>query len=658
MSADLAVGAQTPGPGGQGRWRRLFRGSGLIGTLGILLLLSVAAFAPLIAPYDPNAHNIANTLAPPVWSGGEMAHLLGTDGLGRDVLSRLIYGARSSVMIAVFAMLIGMTLGVVTGLTAGFFGNVVDSILMRFGDVQLALPFILIAIVVLGMMSERSPIHLIVVLGIPAWIVYARVVRSKVLSERERAYVRAAETFGANRRRRMFRYILPQVWGVVPPIILVDLSNLIIMEATLSFLGFGLTPPHVSWGQILADGRQNMVVSPWLPILPGIAIMLSVLALNLAVEGMRPPLVQTSRADLARRQESARLAKSDQLAEASAPGDHPRKAPLLEIRDLEVEFPVPEGPTVRAVRGASLTLDRGKILGVVGESGSGKSVMAWATLGLLTPPGRVVGGFVTFDGLEVTTASESTLRKLRGSRIGMMFQNPSGSLNPVFTVGHQITETIRTHLRVDKAEARRLAREALLDVGFGDPDGVLKQYPFRLSGGQNQRVVIAMTMVLEPDLLLADEPTTALDVTTQAQVLDQLRRLRDEHGTSILLISHDIGLIAETADDVVVMYAGEICESGPAEQVIASPRHPYTQALLNSVPAGPSQSEELKSIPGDLPDPATAARDGCVFADRCPSAFERCHTETPRRWSLEGDRTSQCHLVEETAQQQPTGRVS
>jgi peptide/nickel transport system permease protein len=657
MSADVAVTAQSPGPGGQARWRRLFQGSGLVGTVGILFLLGVAAFAPLIAPYDPNQHDIANTLAPPVWNGGDMAHPLGTDGLGRDVLSRLIYGARSSVLIAVCAMLIGMSLGVVTGLTAGFFGKVVDSILMRFGDIQLALPFILIAIVVLGMMSQRSPIHLIVVLGIPAWIVYARVVRSKVLSERERAYVRAAETFGASRRRRIFRYILPQVWGVVPPIILVDLSNLIIMEATLSFLGFGLTSPHVSWGQILADGRLNMVVSPWLPILPGIAIMLSVLALNLAVEGMRPPVIRPRRRAGHRRTPGrAGEAKSD--ARGEAPGGTSPGSPLLDIEALEVEFPVPDGPTVRAVRGASLTLERGRILGVVGESGSGKSVMAWATLGLLAPPGRVVGGSITFDGLDVTTASESTLRTLRGPRVGMMFQNPSGSLNPVLTVGHQITETIRTHLHVNRAEARRLAREALQEVGFGDPDGVLKQYPFRLSGGQNQRVVIAMTMVLEPDLLLADEPTTALDVTTQAQVLDQLQRLRDEHGTSILLISHDIGLIAETADDVVVMYAGEICESGPAEEVIAEPQHPYTQALLSSVPTGPSEAEELTSIPGDLPDPSRPVSDGCVFADRCPSAFERCETETPQRHELGGQRTSRCHLVEDAAHQPSAGRSS
>jgi peptide/nickel transport system permease protein len=638
MTAELAVVLEAPTAAPRGRWRGLLRGVGLVGALGILALLLVAVLAPWVAPHDPAAQDIANTLAPPAWDGGTANHLLGTDALGRDVLSRLVYGARSSVTIATLAMALGMVLGVVTGLTAGYFGGYVDAILMRFGDVQLALPFILIAIVVLGMMTDRKPIHLIIVLGVPAWIVYARVVRSKVLSERERVYVRAAETLGASRKRQMFHYILPQVWGVVPPIVLVDLSNLVIMESTLSFLGFGLTPPSISWGQVLADGRQNMVVAPWLSILPGLAIMVSVLCLNLLVEGLRPPLIRPQRRH---RRGRGSISSVEPVVSPTLIG---RTGNILEIRNLKVDFEQADGSRVHAVRGASLTVRPGRILGVVGESGSGKSVMAWATLGLLTPPGQVTGGSIVFKDLDLVRAPQSVLRGVRGKRIGMMFQNPVGSLNPVLTVGYQLVEAIRTHLDVNRAEARRLSEQALRDVGFSDPSYVLKQYPFRLSGGQNQRVVIAMTMVIEPELLLADEPTTALDVTTQAQVLDQLRRLRDEHGTSILLVSHDIGLIAETADDVAVMYAGVICESGPTEQVITAPHHPYTQALLNSAPANMTKGV-LQSIEGELPDPARPVP-GCVFAGRCPSTMDRCWNEVPLPRLVGEEWTSACHLVD------------
>lgn len=621
----------------------------IVGFIGLGVLFFVAIAAPWISPYDPAAQDISQTLQPPIWAGGESAHLLGTDGLGRDVLSRMMYGARSSVLISTCAMLIGATLGLFTGLAAGFFGRFVDTILMRLGDIQLALPFILIAIVILGMMTQRAPIHLIVVLGIPAWIVYARVVRARTLAEREQDYVRAAETLGARPLRRMFRYVLPQVRGVVPAIALIDLSHLVVMESTLSFLGFGLTSPHISWGQVLAEGRQGMVASPWLPVLPGVAIMLTVLCINLAVEGMR------SRVEPRPRWWAARRSGRNDMPAALPPVSHSTSRErvdysadsLLDVCDLEVEFPT-NGRAVQAVRGVSFSVRRGHILGIVGESGSGKSVTAYAVMRLLSSPGRITSGTAAFDGVDLLSASEKTMRQIRGQRIGMIFQNPVGSLNPVLTVGHQIVETIRANRDVDRDTAVELAKAAFREVGFADPPHIMKQYPFRLSGGQNQRVMIAMTMAIEPELLLADEPTTALDVTTQAQVLDQLRKVRDEHGTSIVIISHDIGLIGEIADEVVVMYAGEVCEEGPADQVLREPCHPYTKALLESVPRPEiAVGGELRSIPGELPDPAREAV-GCPFAPRCPQVMDICRTDDPDLLPVEAEWSAACHLHSNT----------
>ncbi|WP_434080506.1 dipeptide/oligopeptide/nickel ABC transporter permease/ATP-binding protein [Sanguibacter sp. Z1732] len=573
-----------------------------------------------------------------------MTHILGTDGLGRDVLSRLIYGARSSVLISTSAMLIGGTLGVITGLIAGFFGGLVDTIIMRLGDIQLALPFILIAIVILGMLPERRPVHLIVVLGIPAWIVYARVIRARVLTEREADYVQAATTLGASGFRRIFRYILPQVWGVLPAIALVDLSNLVVMESTLSFLGFGLSSPDVSWGQILADGRQSMTIAPWLSVLPGLAIMFTVLSINLAVES---PGLESRRRPW--RAHFLRRTREDSLpTTTSAPTPAPVSTDedvLLSVRNLAVDFQAhSDSPPVHAVRGVDLTVRRGQIVGIVGESGSGKSVSAYAISRLLAGTARIPHGSAHFDGIDLTAASEGQMRQIRGRRIGMIFQNPTGSLNPVFTVGFQMVEAIQANKPVSRKAARQLAESALRDVGFGNPSDILRRHPFRLSGGQNQRVMIAMTMVVEPELLLADEPTTALDVTTQAQVLDQLRRVRDEHGASVVIISHDIGLIGEIADEVVVMYAGRVCESGTAEQVLLNPQHPYTQALLSSVPTPEViAADSLQGIPGDLPDPM-AQITGCPFAPRCPAVMDVCRTTDPALLEVPAGQAVACHL--------------
>ncbi|MFQ5966781.1 MAG: dipeptide/oligopeptide/nickel ABC transporter permease/ATP-binding protein [Acidimicrobiia bacterium] len=637
------------------------RTTALFGLAGIGVVVAAAIFAPLVAPADPTAQDLTNILAPPFWSeGGTIEHPLGTDTLGRDVASRMVYGARNSLLIATGAMLIGATLGLFTGLLAGFFRGPVDTVIMRLGDIQLAFPFILLAIAILGVIQDRTPLLLIVVLGIPGWIVYARMVRSRVLSEREKEYVQAAEAVGASPSRRLARYVLPSSWMVVLVIALLDVGFLIIMESTLSFLGLGLQPPAASWGLILADGRKNMVIAPWLPILPGLAIVFTVLSINLLADGtadivdprlkkgtfrrlvLRSPATPPELPD-----KEAGLNQSETVKREKTPdlriAPHQGKLPLLRVRDLHVEFPLRDR-VVRAVGGMDFDLDRGQTLGLVGESGSGKSVTALSIIQLLDSPGRVTQGEILFDGKDLARIPDRQMAALRGSRMGMIFQNPAASLNPVLSIGFQMREAIRRHGKAPDRDVKAGAQDALRAVGIGDPERVLRQYPFQLSGGMNQRVMIAMAMTAEPELLIADEPTTALDVTTQAQILEQLREITQEHGTSLILITHDIALVAEYADVVLVMYAGQACEFGPSSQVVNDPKHPYTRALLESVPrADLPGGTRLEAIPGELPDPSLIS-EGCPFAPRCPSVMEVCRDVNPDQFAVGPAHLAACHL--------------
>jgi peptide/nickel transport system permease protein len=301
--------------------------------------------------------------------------------------------------------------------------------------------------------------------------------------------------------------------------------------------------------------------------------------------------------------------------------------------------------TIRAVKDVSFDLERGQVLGIVGESGSGKSVLALSIIQLLDAPGVVTGGQILLGGQDLARIGDKEMGAIRGRRVGMIFQNPGASLNPVLTIGFQMTETLDRHRKLSSDAARRVAVEALAMVGIGDPERVLKAYPFQLSGGMQQRVMIALAMSCEPDVLIADEPTTALDVTTQAQLLDRLDDLRHRLGTSIIFITHDIALLADFADVILVMYAGQVCEIGPRDRVIQTPRHPYTQALLDSVTrADALPSNRLNSIPGDPPDP-TEVPPGCPFASRCPHAMAICWTVNPEMTVIDPTHQAACHLL-------------
>ncbi len=323
------------------------------------------------------------------------------------------------------------------------------------------------------------------------------------------------------------------------------------------------------------------------------------------------------------------------------------KEELLSVHDLHVQFSLPSG-TVRAVEGVSFALRRGETLGIVGESGSGKSVTALAILGLIARPFGRVSGQIDYDSKDLLTLDTPALQKIRGNRIAMIFQDPMSCLNPVFTIGSQLVETVRLHMQMGGREAFDYSADMLARVGIPLPTQRMREYPHQLSGGMRQRVMIAMALACKPQILLADEPTTALDVTIQAQIVDLMLALQEETGTSILLISHDMGLVAETCDRVAVMYAGQIIESAPVADLFAAPRHPYTTGLLRSIPRlrtdrSMPRVEKLQAISGVVPSPR-APRVGCAFQPRCTQSMEICAGTAPLLQNLSAAHSARCWL--------------
>lgn len=320
------------------------------------------------------------------------------------------------------------------------------------------------------------------------------------------------------------------------------------------------------------------------------------------------------------------------------------ETPLLEVLNLRVEFPTRRG-TLVAVDDISFDIKPGEVLGVVGESGAGKSLTGTAVINLLEPPGRIAGGQVRLKGQRIDNLSQEKMRHIRGRQIGMVFQDPLTSLNPLYTVGYQLVETIRTHLDMSESQARKRGIELLTEVGISAPEDRIDQYPHQFSGGMRQRIVIALAVCANPSLIIADEPTTALDVSIQAQIIDLLKRLCREQGTAVMLITHDMGVIAETADRVAVMYAGRLAEVGPVQKVIKQPYHPYTKGLMGAIPTVGQKLERLTQIDGAMPR-LTEIPPGCAFHPRCPKAFDRCVAERPDPIRVEDSKVA-CWLYDE-----------
>lgn len=315
---------------------------------------------------------------------------------------------------------------------------------------------------------------------------------------------------------------------------------------------------------------------------------------------------------------------------------------LLEVNDLRTSFFTDAGE-VKAVNGISFQLDRGKVLGIVGESGSGKSVTAYSIMQILASTGKIVGGSIKLDGEELVNAGEKKMRKVRGNKISIIFQDPMTSLNPTHTIGHQLTEAILLHTGRNKKQAKERAVEMLRLVNINEPEKRMKQYPHELSGGMRQRVVIAMALACEPDILIADEPTTALDVTIQAQILDLMTSLQKELGMAIIMITHDLGVVAQMCDEVIVMYAGSICEQGTADEIFYNPCHEYTKGLLRSIPTTNTFGQKLKPITGTPIDLLNMPK-GCPFAPRCDAAMKICIKQNAERMLINDDHAAACWM--------------
>ena len=608
-----------------GFWARFLRQRwALVGLTFLVLIILAAIFAPVVAPHPPNAQDI-NAIN----DGPSASHWLGTDDLGRDILSRLIWGARISLRAAFEIVALAAVIAVPLGLIAGFFRGAADSVIMRIMDALFSFPPLILALTVAALLGAdiNDAAIAIAIVFVPSFV---RLLRGEVIAVREEAFIESARSLGATSKRLMGRHVVPNVASPIIIQLALALGFALLAEAGLSFLGIGEQPPIPSWGGMLQEGFNFINSSPWALVFPGVAIMLTVLSFNLVADGLRdslgrdrPPgstLVQSDKED--GRSRVSRLLSVGR-PEAPPPAARPG-APLLTVKGLKVEF-VTRGQWLPVMEDGAFTLQRGKTLGLVGESGSGKTVSALAVMGLLPPRASRVSGSIRFEGRELTTLSPSGLRQLRGNEIAMIFQEPMTSLNPAYTVGNQIAEQVRAHREITRKEAWTVAVDMLERVEIPQAAARAHDYPHAFSGGMRQRVMIAMALSCSPKLLIADEPTTALDVTTQAQIIDLLHNLQHEEDMAMIFVTHDLGVIADVADDVVVMYAGQIVEQSVAADIFVHPRHPYTEALLDSVPQLTPRGEPLHAIPGMVPRPDQFLT-GCRFAPRCTYAQDDCLT--------------------------------
>ncbi|MEU6124529.1 dipeptide/oligopeptide/nickel ABC transporter permease/ATP-binding protein [Streptomyces sp. NPDC047123] len=623
---ELAARLSVPGPRPLGKLPVLSRIA--VGVVALVAL--VALFAPLIAPHDPlDQQPQADGTGHP--SGD---HWMGQDSLGRDILSRLMYGARWSLAIGLGATLLALVVGAVIGAVAATSRKAVDETLMRCLDVVMAFPGIALAAVLVAVFGGGITV-LICAIAFLFTPPVARVVRANVLDQYGEDYVTAERVIGARTPHILIRHVAVNCAAPVLVFCTVQVAEAIVFEASLSFIGAGVRPPDPSWGSVIADGKNMVLIGGWwATVFPGLLMLLTVLALNILSEGVSDAWAAPSGRDVtgaARAQDrleapepgSGRVLDLPGLTEAARrlrarARPLPTGAPVLDVADLTVSFPGRHGG-VDIVDGIGFAVRPGEVLGLVGESGCGKSLTALTVMGL-EPKGARVGGHVTFGGRELTGLPMRARRRLLGHDMAMIYQDALSSLNPAMTVRAQLAQVVR--------RGGRRSPAALLDLVGLDPARTLRSYPHELSGGQRQRVLIALALSRDPKLIIADEPTTALDVTVQAQIIQLLLRLRAELGFALVLVSHDLALVADVTDRVAVMYGGQIVETGVTADLVGAPAHHYTRGLLGSVLSLESAEQRLTQIRGVVPSPADFPP-GCRFADRCPAATDVCHRDPP-----------------------------
>jgi peptide/nickel transport system permease protein len=540
----------------------------------LALLILVAIVGPFVIPHNPNATSINDVFALP--SG---KWLLGTDSAGRDILSRLIVATGVSLGGASVTVIVAAVIGVPAGLIAGYRGGWFDRVANWFASLLLALPGI-VALLAVRAVIGPSIWLVMAIFGVLISPAFYRIVSTSVRAVREELYIDAAKVSGLSDTRIVFRHVLSAVRA---PAILMGsgiFSVGVAIQATVDFLGLG-DPDVPTWGSMLSEGFYNVSRSPLLVLWPTLAIGLTCLAFTLFGAGLRDEL-ELAGQSLRKPKPLANWSPPESAQDVTVIHSRATSEPLLTLSGLSVAYPARDH-WATVVNGLDLSVAKGEIHAVIGESGSGKTQTGWSILGLLPVGGTVVGGSIRFAGSELVGADQETLRVLRGKHIGYIPQEPMSNLDPSSTIGRQLTEPLRVVLGLARVEAKARALSLLDQVGIADPERTFRCYPHELSGGMAQRVLIAAALSCEPELIIADEPTTALDVTVQAGVLGLLRRLRDETGVAIMLVTHNFGVVADLADRVSVMRAGTIVETGSVAEVFASPVHEYTKSLFSSL---------------------------------------------------------------------------
>ena len=639
LSPESRKKLQTPGLRFEGL--RALPISSKISLVVLALMVLVAIFAPLVSPHSPDAsglvpadmvvmkqttiEGVGTTMIPDSSIAPNSMFWFGTDDGGRDTFSRVMHGARVSLIVGLAATGLALIVAAVLGSIAATAGKVVSEVLMRILDIIMSFPGIALAAVLVTALSSRLPILPVVIVSIAFLYVpqLTRVVRANVLAQFGEDYVAASRVMGAGTPWILIKHVARNCLAPIMVFATVLVADAIVFEASLSFIGTGITSVNTpTWGNMLSEGKALLLSGHWwVTFFPGLFILVTTLSLNILAEGLTDsfasPRIKTrvnvqadedrlkgeagaagiasshiSQAESLKARldalKAAELARTDRLLP-----DNPDAKPLLEVNNLSISFPGAHGD-VKIVDDVSFTVREGETMGLVGESGCGKSITSMAIMGLLPETARIEGS-VKFDGKELLTLGPKERNALRGHEMSMVYQDALSSLNPSMLIRAQMKQ-------LTKRGGQRTAEELLELVGL-DPVRTLKSYPHELSGGQRQRVLIAMALTRNPRLVIADEPTTALDVTVQAQVVDLLNELRTKLGFAMVFVSHDLALVAQVAHRITVMYAGQVVEQGKTAELLSSPTHEYTRGLLGAVLSIESGSGRLHQVPGVVPSP-------------------------------------------------------
>ncbi|SDW87029.1 ABC-type dipeptide/oligopeptide/nickel transport system, ATPase component [Arthrobacter sp. cf158] len=569
----------------------LIHPTGAVSLLVLFLVALASILAPVLAPYDPNASSLKDVLAK---AGSEF--LLGADSAGRDVFSRLLFAGQFSLAGALVALTVALVIGVTAGLIAGYHGGWFDTVSSWLTGLLMALPGMVVLLAARAVVGQSMWLSM-VIFGVLLSPAFFRLVYASVTAVRNELYVDAARVSGLGDVRIIGRHILTVVRAPVIIQSAMVLGIAIAIQAGLEFLGLGdRTIP--TWGSMLNDGFINIFKAPTLVLWPALVIGLVCVALTLLANAMRDEL-ERSRGPVKKGRKAAPTGAENAsekrgnaaVVHAEEPSSNHGEL-LLEVTDLGVGYDQPDGSTTDVVHHVNLTVRRGEVHGLVGESGSGKTQTAFSILRLLPQDGRITGGSILFEGRDLAHLSEKEMTKVRGKRIAYIPQEPMSNLDAAFTIGSQLMEPMRVCLGISKTEARKRALALLAKVGIPHPERTFNSYPHQISGGMAQRVLIAGAVSCEPDLLIADEPTTALDVTVQAEVLNLLRELQEELKMGVILVTHNFGVVADLCDRVTVMQSGRVVETGPVRAIFNDAKHPYTRKLLEAIledtaPRGP-----------------------------------------------------------------------